>query len=90
MNSIIEEIFYNLLESNQNFQRVVPSQQELDAYENIRNDLTEKQKNAFDHFEELYSQRYGDSEKELYFLGFRMGAQMAFELMNADFTLKFP
>ncbi len=91
MQSIIKTIFYHTLEnSEEKFQRQHATDKEYAAYEAIRNKLSDEQKTLFDNFEELYSERFCESEQEMYFFGFRMGAQMAFEIMNADFKLKLP
>jgi len=91
MKSIIETIYFHTLESKEvEFQKQHATDKEYAAYKAIRSELTDEQKVLFDNFEELYAERHCDSEEEMYFLGFRMGAQMAFEMMNADFRLKLP
>jgi len=90
MPSIIEQIFYQTLENEQSFRYAVPSEQELSAYEAFRAQLTKAQKKSFAILEKLYIERQMNSEKELYFHAFRMGAQAALEITNADFTVKFP
>lgn len=90
MQSIIEQIFLQTLESGEEkFQRQQITDKEFSAYEAIREHLSDEDKKLFDNFEEASSARYCESEQEMYFFGFRMGARMAFEIMNADFSLKF-
>ena len=89
MRSIIETIYDYILDHNDGYYKRYPiSNAEGDAYDEIRNSLTEKQKEVFDKFEELYADRHCESEQEMYFAGFRMGARMAFEIMDVEFPNK--
>ena len=90
MQSIIETLFIELMEDGTRFQRQIATDSEYAAYKAIRDALNDNQKKAFDKFEELYSNRHCEGIKEIYFYGFRMGARLAFEIMDADFTLSFP
>jgi hypothetical protein len=89
MKPIIEIIYDYILENNEGyFKNCLITDEESNAYDEIRNSLTEKQKEAFDKFEELYAERHCESEQETYFAGFRMGARMAFEIMDMDIPNK--
>ena len=89
MRPLIELIYDYILETDEGYLKKFPiSDEEGKAYDEIRNSLTEKQKEAFDKFEELYAERHCESEQETYFAGFRMGARMAFEIMGVDIPNK--
>lgn len=86
MHSIMERIYVYMLENNgEYFKKQHISDEESKVYNAIRDSLTEKQKEAFDKFEELYAERNCESEEETFFVGFRMGARLAFEIMGLDF-----
>lgn len=83
MRSIIEKIYDYMLESEEGyFKKYHISEEEGKAYDTIRNSLTDSQKEIFDKFEELYSDRHCESEQEAFFVGFRTGAKLVMEIMN--------
>ena len=62
------------------FEHNLADKQELEAYDCIYTQLNEKQRHAFNRFEELYAARHYKQENEIYALGFRMGIKLFFEL----------
>lgn len=89
MRSIIETIYDYILENNDGFfEQHLISNEEGKAYDEIRDSLTQKQKEVFDKFEELYADRCCETEQEMYFAGFRMGAKIILEIMGADLSNK--
>ena len=90
MKSIIEHLLNYTLECEGPFQRLSPSDEEYAAEVKLESSLNDAQKQLFDAFLALSSDRQCDGEKEAYFLGFQTGAKLAFEIMGVDFSISFP
>ena len=79
MDSLIEKLFYDFLESYQGFQYHLPTDKEWAAFENFQNQLPKSERADFDKLIELYLKRQCEYERELFTLGFRLGTQMLLE-----------
>ena len=73
-----------IYEEYPHFKHHLADKQELEAYDGIYTQLNEKQRTAFNRFEELYAARQFEYENEIYELGFRMGIKLFFELFAEE------
>ena len=82
MQSIIEKLFYETIEKPINKEETKVSKEEITIYEELRKSLTDEQKNLLLQFDDLKNERRLEEEKELYVLGFQMGARALMEILN--------
>ena len=90
MESFIDFIFYDLLETGSNFKNHRASDEEFAAYEALEKTLNKTDFTAVDNFLNLQMARECEFEREVFHLGFRSGFQFALEALNIDFKIKFP
>ena len=84
MKSIIDTIFYNYMETiTPNYKHRKYTDEEM-AREQLTKTLDKKQKELLLLYEDNIFNRHCADERDFYVLGFRMGAKLAFELMNSD------
>lgn len=82
MKSIIENLFYSEIERDTSPKENKLNKDESEIYEKLRSGLTDEQKVLLLEFDDLKNERHLEDEKELYILGFRMGAQALMEILN--------
>ncbi len=86
MQSIIKELWYGNIGSNEN--RVVSKEEQklmrivADSYDELQELLDAKQKEAFGKFEDSYSALRDIDEDETFAYAFRLGAKIAIEVMS--------
>ena len=85
MKSVIDTLFFSMLEAPEKSFSNEFSQEENELYEKIKGFLTEEQKKLFLRFDNLKSERHLEESRKLYSLGFQAGAQTVFEMLNMNF-----
>lgn len=85
MQSIIETLFYDTVESPKNKEKERISAEEIKTYEELSKSLTNEQNLQFLQFDDLKNKRHIEEEKDYFTLGFQAGAQALLEMLNLRF-----
>jgi hypothetical protein len=86
MRSILEELFYGNVCPNTDCRNQDPGTKELlgylsDHHSNLMEDLTDKQKEVFEKFDDCYSELTDINEREIFVYAFRLGMRIAIEVL---------
>ena len=86
MRSILEELFYGNVCPNTDCRSQEKEAKELIGYlanhhSALMEELTEKQKEVFEKFDDCYSELTDINERELFVYAFRLGARIAIEVL---------
>ncbi len=91
MKSILKELFYGNIcpdndcrSYNEKTKKLMESL--ADNYSNLNETLTEKQKELLKRFDECYVELTGINELEVFTYAFRLGAQIAIEVLYSNDT----
>lgn len=86
MRSILEELFYGNVCPNTDCRNSGKQAKELigflsDHHSALMEELTEKQKEVFEKFDDCYSELTDINEREIFVYAFRLGARIAIEVL---------
>ena len=86
MRSILEELFYGNVCPNTDCRSSGEQAKELtgflsDHHSALMEELTEKQKEVFEKFDDCYSELTDINEREIFVYAFRLGARIAIEVL---------
>ncbi|MBR3893729.1 MAG: hypothetical protein IKJ35_01130 [Clostridia bacterium] len=87
MRSILEEIWYGNIGLNTESRKITKETKELmkyvaDHHDNLRQTLTEEQKETLEKFDDCYAELADINEREIFVYAFRLGARIAIEIMK--------
>ena len=85
MQSIIETLFYDTVESPKNKEKERISAEETKTYEELSKSLTNEQKQLLITLDDLKNEHHLEQEKDYFTLGFQAGAQALLEMLNLRF-----
>lgn len=89
MRSILEELFYGNVCPNTDCRNQDQKTKELMGYisehhNKLMNELTDKQKETLEKFDDCYSELTDIHERDIFVYGFRLGMKIAIEVLTAD------
>lgn len=89
MRSIIEELFYgNICPStdcrNSDKETVELMDYVADHHETLLEELTDKQRETLEKFDDCYSELTGINERDIFVYAFRLGMRIAIEVLSPD------
>ena len=91
MRSILEELFYGNVCPNTDCRRTGKETKELmdyvaDHHDTLLKELTDKQKETLEKFDDCYSELTDINEREIFVYAFRLGARIAIEVLSPDYN----
>lgn len=92
MKSILEELWYGNVGPNAGCRDASPEVKQLmgylaDHHDELQATLTDKQKEILEKLDDCYGELMETSERELFVYAFRLGAQIAIEVLFPDADL---
>ena len=89
MKSILEELFYGNICPSTDCRRTDKETQELmgyvaDHHETLLEELTDKQREILEKFDDCYSELTGINERDIFIYAFKLGMRIAIEVLSLD------
>ena len=89
MRSILEELFYGNICPSTDCRSIDKETQELmgyvaDHHETLLEELTDKQRETLEKFDDCYSELTGINEREIFVYAFKLGMRIAIEVLSPD------
>ncbi|MBR4033968.1 MAG: hypothetical protein IKJ04_04095 [Clostridia bacterium] len=89
MRSILEELFYGNICPSTDCRSTAKETVELmgyvaDHHETLLEELTDKQRETLEKFDDCYSELTGINERDIFVYAFRLGMRIAIEVLSPD------
>ena len=90
MKSTLEELWYGNISPETDSRTNTPEMKRLMEYmarhhDNLLNSMTDEQKDIFERFDDCWSEYAGLAEKSIFVSAFRLGANIAIDILSADY-----
>ena len=90
MKSILEELWYSTICPETDSRTTTSEMKRLMEYvarhyDNLLNSMTDEQKDIFERFDDCWSEYASLAEKSIFVYAFRLGANIAIDILSADY-----
>ena len=90
MRNTLEELWYGNISPETDSRTNTPEMKHLMEYmarhhDNLLNSMTDEQKYIFERFDDCWSEYAGLAEKSIFVYAFRLGANIAIDILSADY-----